>query len=105
MACIAAYVACSMDTRKQQLVHLEHLAAELVKRGFGVELVGAISKPCLKVANADTPSLNEHVQCDSSDDGSWSFWWPWKQPIGAVDDLETVIEKITVVLRSVEADE
>jgi hypothetical protein len=27
---------------------------------------------------------------------------PWRQPIGSVDDLETVTGKITVVLRSVE---
>jgi hypothetical protein len=29
------------------------------------------------------------------------FLWPWKQPIGSVDDLETVAGKIAEVLRPV----
>ena len=103
---VAAYAACSMDdVRKQRLTHLEQLAAVLKERGFSTRLVGQISKPYLNVANGDTPSLNERVQCEVADDGSWSFWWPWKQPIGPVDDLEMVVEKIAAVLRSVETDE
>lgn len=91
-----------MTDREQQLVHLEQLAKELKQRGFSVELVGKLTKPFLKVANAETPTLNERVLCYQADDGSWVLWWPWKQPIGSVDDLEVVIEKISVVLRSVE---
>jgi hypothetical protein len=94
-----------MEQRTQRLAHLERLSDELVDRGFHTELIGAISKPYLNVANADTPSLNERVQCQQADDGSWSFWWPWKQPIGSVDDLDTVVKKIATVLRSVETDE
>lgn len=94
-----------MEERKQRLAHLERLAEVLTDRGFLTELAGKISKPYLTVANADTPSLNERVQCQPADDGSWSYWWPWKQPIGTVDDLDAVVEKIAAVLRSVEADE
>jgi hypothetical protein len=93
-----------MEERTQRLAHLERLSEELTDRGFKTKLVGQISKPYLNVANAETPSLNERVQCQPADDGSWSYWWPWKQPIGAVDDLETVAEKIAAVLRSVESD-
>ena len=91
-----------MEPREHQLAHLERLAEKLKHRSFAVELVGAITKPCLRVANADTPTLNERVHCHQADDGSWVFWWPWKQPIGSVDDLESVVDKITAVLRSVE---
>jgi hypothetical protein len=93
-----------MELRQQQLAHLGKLAEELTSNGLVAELVGKVSKPYLKVANADTPTLNERVLCQQCDDGSWSFWWPWRQPIGSVDDLETVVGKITSVLRSVEAD-
>lgn len=91
-----------MTDREQQLVHLEQLADELKTKGFVVELVGKLTKPYLKVANADTPTLNERVLCHQADDESWVFWWPWKQPIGSVDDLESVVDKISAVLRSVE---
>lgn len=82
------------------------LAEELTAHGFVTELVSKVRKPYLMVANADTPSLNERVLCEpAADNGAWSFWWPWRQPIGSVDDLDAVIEKITAVLRSVEVDE
>lgn len=93
-----------MEVREQQLVHLERLAGELQSHGFAVEPAVKVSKPYLKVANASTPQLNERVQCERSEDGSWSFWWPWQQPIGSVDDLDTVIGKIAAVLRSVAGD-
>jgi hypothetical protein len=44
------------------------------------------------------------VLCQPADDGSWSFWWPWNQPIGSVDDLELVVNRIALVLRSLEAE-
>lgn len=91
-----------MEARQRQLTHLKRLAEALNTAQFTTELVPA-AKPYLKVANASTPRLNERVQCTPADDGSWVFWWPWKQPIGAVDDLDTVVGKITAVLQSVEA--
>jgi len=93
-----------MEVRKQRLAHLECLAEKLTSNGFTAELASEISKPCLKVANASTPTLNERVLCERADNGSWSYWWPWQQPIGSVEDLELVINRIAIVLRSVEGD-
>lgn len=91
-----------MTTREEQLVHLTRLAKELNQRGLTTELGVQLSKPYLQVANAETPTLNERVLCNQADDQSWVFWWPWKQPIGPVDDLPSVVEKITAGLKSVE---
>jgi hypothetical protein len=54
------------------------------------------------VENPNHRELNERVFCRPADDGTWCFWWPWRQPIGSVDDLETVVGKIMAVLRTVE---
>jgi hypothetical protein len=94
-----------MEPREMMLAHLEKLASALDGHGFTGEPAGKTSKPHLKVANAETPSLNERVLCRQADDGSWSFWWPWAQRIGSVDDLSAVVEKIAMVLRSPEGDE
>lgn len=92
-----------MELREQQLAHLGKLAEELTSSGLHAELVGTVSKPYLKVANADTPTLNERVLCQQTDD-RWAYWWPWKQPIGSVGDLVLVVNRIAMVLRSVEVD-
>jgi hypothetical protein len=85
------------------ITHLESLAAELTRRGLAARVVARGTQPYAKVANPDTPELNERVLCRAADDDSLCFWWPWRQPIGSVDDLETVVGKITAVLRSVES--
>jgi hypothetical protein len=85
----------------EQLAHLERLAAALHSQSYTAEIVGAVSRPYLMVANADTPTLNERVFCGQATDGSWVFLWPWKQPIGPVGDLKTVAGKIAEVLRAV----
>lgn len=89
------------ENQEQGRAYLERLAGELSRREFTAELVTRKSPPHLMVANRDNPGLSERVLCYSAEDGSWQFWWPWRQPIGSVDDLETVTGKITVVLRSV----
>ncbi len=91
-----------METRAEKLAHLERLADELARGEFTAHVVIKGIKSYLKVANASVPKLNSQVLCLRAEDGSWAFWWPWQQPIGAVDDLETVVGKITAVLRSVE---
>jgi hypothetical protein len=88
--------------RDEQLAHLERLAGELSKRGLTAELGGGIRHPSLRAANPDIPRLSERVLCDRAEDGSWCYWWPWRQPIGSVDDLELAVTKIAAVLRSVE---
>jgi len=88
--------------RSQQLAHLQRLADELISRGFAARLLGTASQPCVKVTNPDSPELTERVLCQPAEDGSWCFWWPWRQPIGSADDLTAVSGKITTVLRSVQ---
>ena len=94
-----------MTDQEEQLAHLERLADELKRQGFRAELNRKVAAPCLRVVNAESPALNERVLCHQADDGSWIFWWPWKQPIGSVEDLAIVVDKIAAVLRSVEGGE
>ena len=94
------------STPRETMRHyLAQLAEELTRNGLLAELVGAISKPYLMVALADTPNHTERVLCQLDGDGSWSFWWAWGQPIGTVDDLDLVVNRILTVLRSVEAEQ
>ena len=80
------------------------LLAEVVDDGFTAELVGNAQKPYLKVALANSPSHGKLVLARPSDFGWWWFWWSWDRPIGAVDDLELVVDRIAVMLRAVEAE-
>lgn len=82
--------------------HLERLRAELIRHGLGAELFTKGKRCYLKVANVDTPELNEKVFCRPAEDHSVCFWWPWRQPIGPADDLDAVVGKIAAVLRSVQ---
>jgi hypothetical protein len=91
-----------VGSEEQSRAYLERLADELSRREFTAQLVTRKTGLLLIVANTDNPGLSERVLCYSTPEGSWQFWWPWRQPIGAVDDLEAVAGKITVVLRSVE---
>lgn len=91
-----------MQQCSEEVTHLERLRAELTRHGLHAQLVTRSSGPCLMVANPDTPELNERVFCRPAQDHGLCFWWPWQQPIGSIDDLETVAGKIAAVLRSVE---
>lgn len=94
-----------MDTDQETRSHLERLGDVLRPQGFSVRIVATrTATPYLKVANAESPALNERIHAERGGDGSWSYWWPWKQPIGSVDDLEAVSRKIAVVLRTVEGE-
>ncbi len=92
-----------MQEPTEEIAHLERLAAELTRRGLSARVVARSARQYVTAANPDTPELNERVLCRRADDESLCFWWPWRQPIGSVDDLETVVGKITAVLRSVES--
>jgi hypothetical protein len=89
---------------KEAREYLTRLAKVLAKREFATRPGGGQKHPYLKVMNPDAPELNERVLCDQAEDGSWCYWWPWRQPIGSVDDLEAVTNKIASVLRSVEGE-
>jgi len=73
----------------KQLTHLQRLADELTSRGFTARLLDA-SQPCVKVTNPHNSKLTERVLCRPTEDGSWCFWWPSQQPIGAAEDLAAV---------------
>jgi len=81
--------------------YLGSLAAELRRRGLDAQVVARSARPYVKAANQRTPELNERVLCYRTDDQSLAFWWPWRQSIGPVDDLEAVADKVAEVLRSV----
>jgi hypothetical protein len=87
----------------EEIAHLEHLCAELNRRGFDAHLVSKGSRLYLKVANLNMPEINGSVFCRPAEDDSGCFWWwPWQRPIGSVDDLDAVMGKIAVVQWSVE---
>jgi hypothetical protein len=91
-----------VETHQEKLTHLQRLANELTRQGISAQVVTGHARPYLKAANADTPSLNERVLCEQANDNSWMYWWPWRQPIGPADDLETASSKIATVLRTVD---
>lgn len=91
-----------MGQKDEQTSYLTRLADELITREFVAQLVDTGTRPYLRVANHEVAQLNERVHCDRAADGSWCFWWPWRQPIGSVDDIQTVVKKIMMVLRPVE---
>jgi hypothetical protein len=83
--------------------HIGELAQKLTSNGLLAELAGDIARPCLTVALRSAPAQSERVLCQPDDAGWWWFWRVSGQPIGAVDDPELVIDRITVMLRSLEA--
>ena len=91
-----------MTATNDQHEYLGRLADELRKWHFSVRFGGSGSAHYLMVENPDYRDLNERVLCRPADDGTWCFWRPWRQPIGSVEDLETVTGKIMAVLRTVE---
>jgi hypothetical protein len=91
-------------SRETMRGHLAKLAGKLTSNGQLAELAGDIQKPYLNVALADNPAHTERVLCQLDDEGWWWFFWAWGEAIGAVDDLELGIDRIAVMLRSLEAD-
>jgi hypothetical protein len=91
-----------MESRERCITCLERLASELTKRGFSANVTVTGNRPHLQVINPDSPTLSERVYCQTAADDSWCLWWPWRQPIGCIDDLELVAGKIMTVLRSVQ---
>jgi hypothetical protein len=91
-----------MDTGQRTQDCLERLGEALRCQGFTAQVTARGAAPCLQVANAQSPELNERVCARPDGSGRWMFWWPWDQPIGPADDLDTVTGKIATVLRSVQ---
>lgn len=90
-----------METlRDEQVAHLSRLAERLQDCHFRARVL-AMREPYMRVTNPDCQQLSERVLCQRAADGSWCFWWSWRQPIGSVEDLPAVCRKIVTVLRSV----
>jgi hypothetical protein len=87
-----------MDASDECVNHLARLARALKERGLLAELADKAGVPLLAVANAEVPGLNQEVLCQESA-GTWWYWWTWKQPIGPVEDLDAVVERVASVLR------
>lgn len=79
--------------------YLQRLADELTRRKWKV-WVGSGTKTTLRVENPDVPALHETIHCRSVNDG-WSYCWPWREPIGPVDEVTGVADRIQHVLREV----
>jgi hypothetical protein len=89
-----------MDTSEERINCLERLAQALKERGLVAEVADTATVPLLAVANAEVPALNQQVFCRENA-GTWWYWWPWEQPIGPIEDLDVVVERVASVLRSV----
>ena len=85
---------------EDQITYLSRLADGLTAREFTASLIPG-ARPSLKVANPETPTLNERVLCGPAADGSLWFWWSWGQPIASVDEVVAATGRIMHVLRSV----
>jgi DNA/RNA-binding domain of Phe-tRNA-synthetase-like protein len=85
-----------------QLAYLRLLSDGLRKQEFEAKIVHRGGRSHLQVTNPQMTKLTEEVLCQPADDGTWCFWWPWRQSLGTVEDIDAVVGKIMTVLRSVE---
>lgn len=66
------------------ITQLDALAAELAGRGWAARLETPPRRlPRLHVQNPAVPALSEYIYAQPRRDGSWTYWWPWAQPIGS----------------------
>jgi hypothetical protein len=80
--------------------YLGHLADEFRRRDWlATRLVG----DRLQVTNPDAAGLTE-VICCRQDAGTWLFYWTWNDPIGPANAVAASADRITHVLRGIDAD-
>jgi hypothetical protein len=66
------------------ITRLDALAAELAGQGWAARLEAPPRRlPRLYVQNPAAPALSEHVYAQRRRDGTWTYWWPWAQPIAS----------------------
>jgi hypothetical protein len=76
---------------------LEALAGELAARGWITRVHSPAGQlPNLYVQNPDPGAsmLSEHIYAAPRADGTWTYWWPWAQPLVATaarDAADTII--------------
>jgi hypothetical protein len=75
------------------IAQLDALAAEIADHGWGARLETPPRRlPCLHVQNPAAPALSEYVYAQPRRDGTWTYWWPWAQPIaGAAAEAAAII--------------
>ena len=81
--------------------HLEALAAELLARGWTAHVRKLPDRPPgLRALNPvrGASALSEDIYAKPDDDGVWSYWWPWAEPIAP--DPATAAAVIVRVLRA-----
>jgi hypothetical protein len=85
------------STQTTATADLEMLATELATRGFQTTLrAPGDGAPCLTVRNPRASVLTEMVYADGG-----SFWWSWREPIAACDQVTTAAGILARVLRAV----
>jgi hypothetical protein len=78
---------------------LERLAGTLEERGLCVTLVAPPSRvPRLQVAHPAPEGATGDIYASRGRDGSWWFWWPWAERIGAEGNLEAAAATIEQAL-------
>jgi hypothetical protein len=66
------------------ITQLDALAAELARHGWAARLEappGRLAR--LHVQNPAAPALSEYVCAQPRRDGTWTYWWPWAEPIAS----------------------
>jgi hypothetical protein len=83
--------------RDANLHRLEHLAAELRRRGMTADLVIAPGRiPRLEIVHPGGAA--EDVYAWRGQDGAWWFWWSWAERIAATADLDEAAGRVEQVL-------
>jgi hypothetical protein len=66
------------------ITQLAAMAAELAGHGWATRLEAPPGRlPRLHVQNPAAPALSEHVYAQRRRAGTWTYWWPWAQPIAS----------------------
>jgi hypothetical protein len=66
------------------ITRLDALGGELAGHGWAARLEAPPGRlPRLHVQNPAVPALSEYVYAQLRRDGTWTYWWPWAQPIAS----------------------
>jgi hypothetical protein len=88
----------------EMIARLDALATELTAHGWTASVQAAPGHtPRLYARNPEpgAAALSESIYAQPRADGTWSYWWPWAEPIAETADTAAAI--IVRVLRPAEA--
>ena len=81
------------------ITQLDAMAAELAGHGWAAQLVAPPGRlPRLHVQNPAVPAMSEYVYAQRRRDGTWTYWWPWAQPIASAP-----AEAAAIIIRTLQA--